>query len=134
MSIQMVARADRLPVERSGDGLGWLLLIPLGCLLLGQIVLAWSGILPVLDGGLSDPDSYMRLNRVLHLYESGSWFDPTYRESTHRKVMSSIGHGRSMPSCLPAPGCSSRSSASMQACTSGACCSARSAWRSWCWR
>jgi hypothetical protein len=78
MSIQMVARADRLPVERSGDGLGWLLLIPLGCLLLGQIVLAWSGILPVLDGGLSDPDSYMRLNRVLHLYESGSWFDPTY--------------------------------------------------------
>jgi hypothetical protein len=78
MSIQMVARADRLPVERSGDDLGWLLLIPLGCLVLGQIVLAWSGILPVLDGGLSDPDSYMRLNRVLHLHDSGNWFDSTY--------------------------------------------------------
>ena len=78
MSLQMVARADRLPVERSGDGLGWLLLIPLGCLILGQIVLAWSGTLSVLDGGLSDPDSYMRLNRVLHLHDTGNWFYPTY--------------------------------------------------------
>jgi hypothetical protein len=78
MSLQMVARAHRLPVERSGDTLGWLLLIPLGCLVLGQIVLAWSGTLSVHDGGLADPDSYMRLNRVLHLHDTGNWFDSTY--------------------------------------------------------
>ncbi len=61
-----------------GDRLGWLLLIPLGCLILGQALLAHKGILPVLDGGLADPDSYMRLNRVLHLHATGEWFDATY--------------------------------------------------------
>lgn len=78
MFLQMAARADRLHVERSGDSLGWLLLIPLGCLVLGQAILAWSGILPTLEGGLSDPDSYMRLNRILHLHDSGNWLDATY--------------------------------------------------------
>ena len=31
--------------------------------------------MPVLDGALADPDAYMRLNRVLHLHDGGSWFD-----------------------------------------------------------
>jgi hypothetical protein len=56
--------------------LGWLILIPLGCLVLGQAVLALSGVLPVLDGALLDADAYMRLARVLHLHETGAWFDP----------------------------------------------------------
>ena len=30
---------------------------------------------PVLDGHLNGPDSYMRLRRVLHLYEAGNWYD-----------------------------------------------------------
>src|SRR5690606_23399266 len=58
------------------SSLGWLILIPLGCLVLGQAVLALSGVLPVLDGSLVDTDAYMRLARVLHLHESGAWFDP----------------------------------------------------------
>jgi hypothetical protein len=61
--------------ERS---LGWLLLIPLGCLALGQALLALSGTLPVLDGGLGDTDAYMRLSRVLQLHDSGSWFDSRF--------------------------------------------------------
>lgn len=56
--------------------LGWLILIPLGCLVLGQAVLALSGVLPVLDGALLDADAYMRLARVLHLHDTGAWFDP----------------------------------------------------------
>jgi hypothetical protein len=30
---------------------------------------------PALDGGLVGPDSYMRAHRVLHLHETGNWFD-----------------------------------------------------------
>jgi len=60
---------DRLP-------LGWLILLPLGCLILAQTLLAWTGVTPVFDGALADPDSYMRLNRVLALHEGGAWFDP----------------------------------------------------------
>jgi hypothetical protein len=30
---------------------------------------------PVLDGQLNGADSYMRLHRVLHLYETGNWYD-----------------------------------------------------------
>jgi hypothetical protein len=66
------ARAEPLP-DRSP--LGWLIVLPLGCLVLAQTLLAWSGVTPVLDGLLADPDSYMRLNRVLALHEGGSWFD-----------------------------------------------------------
>jgi hypothetical protein len=58
--------------------LGWLILLPLGCLVLGQLLLVTTGIIPVLDGLLVDPDGYMRLNRVLALHESGSWFDSRY--------------------------------------------------------
>jgi hypothetical protein len=61
--------------ERS---LGWLILIPLGCLVLGQAMLALSGALPVLDGALGDTDAYMRLSRVLQLHDSGSWFDSRF--------------------------------------------------------
>ena len=32
--------------------------------------------MPVLDGALGDADAYMRLSRVLHLHDSGTWFDP----------------------------------------------------------
>ena len=56
--------------------LGWLVAIPLGCLVLMQALLALTGIVPVLDGSLADPDAYMRLTRVLHLHDGGAWFDP----------------------------------------------------------
>ncbi|MEM7022389.1 MAG: hypothetical protein AAF637_07310 [Pseudomonadota bacterium] len=58
--------------------LGWLIVLPLGILVLGQILLVWTGTIPVLDGMLVDPDGYMRLNRVIELYESGAWFDSRY--------------------------------------------------------
>jgi hypothetical protein len=58
--------------------LGWLILLPLGCLVLGQLLLVTTGIVPVLDGILLDPDGYMRLNRVLALHDGGSWFDSRY--------------------------------------------------------
>ena len=58
--------------------LGWLILLPLGCLVLGQLLLVTTGIIPVLDGILVDPDGYMRLNRVLALHDGGSWFDSRY--------------------------------------------------------
>ena len=58
--------------------LGWLVLIPLGCLALGQAILAVSGTLPVLDGALGDTDAYMRLSRVLELHDSGRWFDSRF--------------------------------------------------------
>ena len=67
--------AGAAPEESS---LGWLLLIPLGCLALGQAILAVTGILPVLDGALGDTDAYMRLSRVLELHHSGSWFDSRF--------------------------------------------------------
>jgi hypothetical protein len=65
------AAPDRSP-------LGWLILLPLGCLVLGQLLLVTTGIIPVLDGILVDPDGYMRLNRVLALHDGGSWFDSRY--------------------------------------------------------
>ena len=67
-SARAVPLPDRLP-------LGWLIVLPLGCLILAQTLLAWSGMTPVLDGLLADPDSYMRLTRVLALHDGGSWFD-----------------------------------------------------------
>jgi hypothetical protein len=68
--------ADSARAAPDQSSLGWLLLIPLGCLVLGQAVLAVSGVLPVLDGALVDTDAYMRLTRVLHLHDGGAWFDP----------------------------------------------------------
>ena len=41
-----------------------------------QVLLALTGIVPVLDGSLADSDAYMRLTRVLHLHDGGAWFDP----------------------------------------------------------
>ncbi|NNG02896.1 MAG: hypothetical protein HKM95_02190 [Inquilinus sp.] len=43
-----------------------------------QAALVGGGVAPFADGDLSDPDAYMRLNRVVHLWESGAWFDPVY--------------------------------------------------------
>ena len=70
--------ADFARAAPDQSSLGWLILIPLGCLVLGQAVLALGGVLPVLDGALVDSDAYMRLSRVLQLHDSGSWFDPRF--------------------------------------------------------
>lgn len=43
-----------------------------------QAALVIGGVTPVLDGALAEPDAYMRLNRVAHLWESGSWFDAVF--------------------------------------------------------
>lgn len=39
------------------------------------------GISPVLDGGLVDTDTYMRLTRVTQLYDTGAWFDSVIHRS-----------------------------------------------------
>jgi len=77
MSLPSAAPAPSIAVPRP-QGLGWLVLLPLACLLLGQLLLALQDIVPVLDGRLADPDAYMRLNRVLDLHSTGAWYDPTY--------------------------------------------------------
>jgi hypothetical protein len=76
MASQSAAFARVAPPDQSP--LGLLILIPLGCLILGQAMLALTGIVPVLDGSLVDSDPYMRLARVLELHESGSWFDSRF--------------------------------------------------------
>lgn len=43
-----------------------------------QIALVLADVAPFSHGSLADPDSYMRLNRVMHLWDSGAWFDPVY--------------------------------------------------------
>jgi hypothetical protein len=55
--------------------LGWLILLPLGALLLLQILFTWFDVVPILQGGLADTDAYTRLVRVLDLHASGHWFD-----------------------------------------------------------
>lgn len=40
-----------------------------------HVALAAGGLTPVLDGLLVGPDSYMRMLRVTHLYDTGAWFD-----------------------------------------------------------
>ncbi len=55
--------------------LGWLILLPLGALVLLQALFAWFAVVPVLHGELADTDAYMRLVRVLDLHASGDWFD-----------------------------------------------------------
>jgi hypothetical protein len=74
MPAQSALSARAVPPDRSS--LGWLILLPLGCLVLAQTLLAWTGLTAVFDGALADPDSYMRLNRVLALHDGGAWFDP----------------------------------------------------------
>jgi len=43
-----------------------------------QIALVVGGVAPLSDGMLAEPDAYMRMNRVLYLWDSGTWFDPIY--------------------------------------------------------
>jgi hypothetical protein len=77
--------ARAVPLDQSP--LGWLILLPFACLILGQALLAWSGGTPVFDGTLADPDSYMRLNRVLALHDGGAWF-----ESRELRINPPAGH------------------------------------------
>jgi hypothetical protein len=68
-------------------GLGWLLVLPIGMLLLLQtLIAAGNGIAPGADV-LADPDSYMHLNRVLELYRHGDWFD-----SREHRIFPPEGH------------------------------------------
>ncbi|MDX1575690.1 MAG: hypothetical protein R3285_05825, partial [Kiloniellales bacterium] len=53
----------------------------LALVLLLHLFFLFSGMTPVLDGALPDPDSYMRLLRVTHLYETGDWTDMTLPRS-----------------------------------------------------
>lgn len=46
-----------------------------------QVLWATHGPVDLMEGGIVDTDSYMRLNRVLHLVESGDWFDSTFPRS-----------------------------------------------------
>jgi hypothetical protein len=73
MSSQSAAFGGAAPDQ---SPLGWLVAIPLGCLVLMQAMLVLTGIVPILDGALADSDAYMRLARVLHLHDGGAWFDP----------------------------------------------------------
>lgn len=68
----------------------WPYLGALALILLLHLFFLFSGMTPVLHGQLPDPDSYMRLVRVTHLYHTGNWFDGTvprsnwpYGESQH---------------------------------------------------
>ena len=54
---------------------------PLLLALLLQGLFVARGIVPVAEGGLYDPDAYMRLVRVGELAESGRWFDTTSMRS-----------------------------------------------------
>ena len=53
----------------------------LALVLLLHLFFLFSGMTPVLDGQLPDPDSYMRLLRVAHLHDTGAWFDGTLPRS-----------------------------------------------------
>jgi len=46
-----------------------------------QLLWATQGPIALSEGGLIDTDSYMRMNRVLYLVESGNWFDSSYPRS-----------------------------------------------------
>lgn len=59
-------------------GSNWEPLKAFAVFLIIQIALVLAGVTPFSDGSLADPDSYMRLNRVLHLWDGGAWFDPVY--------------------------------------------------------
>jgi len=57
--------------------------LPFLLLMLALFQALWLvyGNVPVLEGAIVDTDGYMRLNRVLHLVESGDWFQTTYPRS-----------------------------------------------------
>ena len=73
MSAQSTLTVGGSPPDRVP--LGWLILLPLGALLLLQVLFTWFDVVPILNGGLADTDAYMRLVRVLDLHASGHWFD-----------------------------------------------------------
>ena len=73
MSAQSTLTVGGSPPDRMP--LGWLILLPLGALLLLQVLFTWFEVVPILNGGLADTDAYMRLVRVLDLHASGHWFD-----------------------------------------------------------
>jgi hypothetical protein len=118
MASQSAAFAGAAPDQ---SALGWLVAIPLGCLVLMQALLALTGIVPILEGALADSDAYMRLARVLHLHDGGAWFDPREPRVNPPEAMSGTGRGRWMRCCWRAPGCCNRFSASSVRCTCGAC-------------
>lgn len=66
------------PATVSAAGMGWLILLPLGLLVLTQALLATAGVVDIAAGALADPDAYMRLNRVLLLEQGGAWFDSRF--------------------------------------------------------
>ena len=51
------------------------ILLAIGITLAVQTIVLFAFQNPVLDGHLNGADSYMRLRRVLHLYETGNWYD-----------------------------------------------------------
>ena len=59
-------------------GLGWEPAKAFAVFLIIQIALVAGGVTPFFEGMLADPDAYMRLNRVQHLWDTGSWFDPIF--------------------------------------------------------
>jgi hypothetical protein len=73
MSAQSVLLVGASPPDRLP--LGWLILLPLGALVLLQALFAWFAVVPVFQGELADTDAYMRLVRVLDLHANGHWFD-----------------------------------------------------------
>ncbi|MCZ6605277.1 MAG: hypothetical protein O7A03_09065, partial [Alphaproteobacteria bacterium] len=69
------------------DGLLAPVALVIAALIALQTVLALTGPAPVTEGLLQGPDSYMRLNRVVQLWQTGAWFDPVY----HR-IDPPVGH------------------------------------------
>lgn len=54
------------------------IIVAILALVAAQIVIAAGQGGAVLGGALVDTDAYMRLDRILHLWNSGAWFDPVY--------------------------------------------------------
>jgi len=73
MSAQSALSVGAPPPDRGP--LGWLILLPLGALVLIQILFAWFEIVPVGNDTLADTDAYTRLVRVMDLHATGDWFD-----------------------------------------------------------
>ncbi len=77
--ILAVTRRGIGPARTPGLGDGDLTLAIATALILAiviQIGMIVKGAAPVFDGVLVDPDGYMRLSRVLRLWETGAWFAP----------------------------------------------------------
>ena len=118
MASQSAAFAGAAPDQ---SVLGWLVAIPLGCLMLVQVLLALTGVVPILDGTLADSDAYMRLRACCTCTTAAPGSIRASRGSIRPKATSSTGRGHWMRCCWAAPGCCSRSSASSGRCISGAC-------------